>query len=366
MFRTARIKLTAWYLLIIMIISVLFSAVVYTALTVEVRRSLGRQALRAYVEREKGQVPDQDQFSPPFVEGSPDLRARSLHPPAFDPQVFAETKRRIAVQLVFMNLGLLTISGFAAYFLAGRTLKPIEEMLHEQERFTADASHELRTPLTAMKTEIEVALRDPDFNQNQARELMQSNLEEIDKLNILSDHLLTLSRYQKGLNGRNLGEVSLEDAFNEAVEKIRPLAEAKRIQIVSELESISLEADKTGLTTLFVILLDNAVKYSPENTVVNVAAAARKNKAVITVQDSGIGIRASELPYIFNRFYRADASRTQSRAHGYGLGLAIAKAIIDRHRGRVDVKSVPDKGTTFTISLPLKQRKKLFRIFPSS
>ncbi|MEW6447299.1 MAG: HAMP domain-containing sensor histidine kinase [Bacillota bacterium] len=360
MFRPARIKLTAWYLLIITVISVSFSIVVYTGMTAEVRRSLGRQALRAYIQREKSQVPDQGPFPPPFVEGSPDLRARSLHPPAFDPQVFAETKRRIAVQLVFINLGLLTISGFAAYFLAGRTLKPIEEMLYEQERFTADASHELRTPLTAMKTEIEVALRDPSFTQDQARELMRSNLEEIDKLQTLSDHLLTLSRYQKGLDSR--GEVGLVDVFNQAVKKIQPLAEAKNIQILSDLQNISLEADKTGLVQLFTIFLDNAVKYSPENSKVNVAATVKKNKVVITVQDSGIGIRASELPYIFNRFYRADASRTKSQVHGYGLGLAIAKSIIDQHSGKVDVKSTPEKGTTFTISLPQKHRKKFFRI----
>ncbi|MCL6558200.1 MAG: HAMP domain-containing histidine kinase, partial [Firmicutes bacterium] len=335
-----------------------FSLVAYSGLTFEVRRGLALQALRARIEREKAQMPDQDSFSPPFVGGRPGLRARSL----FDPQVFEETKRRIALQLVFINLGLLTLSGFAGYFLAGRTLKPIEEMLNEQKRFTADASHELRTPLTAMKTEIEVALRDPSFDIGQAKDLLQSNLEEIEKLQRLSDNLLTLSQYEKDRDSRNFEEVALVDVFSEAVKKIQPLAEAKGIQILSELQNISLEADKTGLVQLFTIFLDNAVKYSPENAKVNVGATARKNKAVITVQDSGIGIRAGELPYIFNRFYRADASRTKSQVQGYGLGLAIAKAIIDSHGGKVEVKSAPGKGTTFTVFLPLRQPKKFFRI----
>lgn len=355
MFRPARIKLTAWYLLIITVISVSFSFVVYTSLKAEVRRGLCLQALRGFVEQKEARPPERG--APPHL--FPGFRAAR---PPYDPVIFEETKKRIALQLVFINFGLLTLSGFAAYFLAGRTLKPIEEMLHEQERFVADASHELRTPLTAMKTEIEVALRDPGFDQDQARELMQSVLQEIDKLALLSNHLLALSRYEEGLTSRDFEEVSLTEAFAEAVGKIRPLADEKRIQITSSLEDIKLQGDKTALATLLGILLDNAVKYSPEGGAVNVAATTKKNEAVITVQDFGVGIRAGELPYIFNRFYRADASRTRGQVEGYGLGLAIAKAIIDGHGGKVDVKSAPNKGTTFTIILPLKRRRKILRI----
>ncbi|RJX18297.1 MAG: sensor histidine kinase [Ammonifex sp.] len=357
MFRAARLKLTAWYLLIITVIGVLFSLVAYSGLTFEVRRGLGLQALRAVIEREKARAPGENALPPSFMERRSGARAIPPHTPVFDPQVFAETKRRIALQLVFINLGLLTLSGFAGYFLAGRTLKPIEEMLNEQKRFTADASHELRTPLTAMKTEIEVALRDQSFDKDQAKDLLQSNLEEIDRLQFLSDHLLALSRYQKDRDSRDFEEVSLAEAFAEAAVKIQPLAEAKSIQILSDVQDISLEADKDGLVKLFTIFLDNAVKYSPENSKVNVAAAVRKNKVVITVQDSGIGIRAGELPYIFNRFYRADASRTKNQVHGYGLGLSIAKSIIDKHNGKVEVSSTPEKGTTFTIFLPQKHRQ---------
>jgi len=359
MFRPARIKLTAWYLLIITIISVSFTLVVYTGLTAEVRRGLRLQVLRGFAEKKEA-YPSEESMPPPSPPGFGATR------PPYDPIIFEEIKKRIAFQLVFINLGLLTLSGFAAYFLAGMTLRPIGEMLHEQERFVADASHEQRTPLTAMKTEIEVALRDPRFDQGQARELMQSVLQEIDKLKLLSDYLLTLSRYERALPNRDFEEVSLTEAFNEAVEKIRPLADEKRIQITSNLEDIKLQGNKTALTTILSILLDNALKYSPADEAVIVAATTRKNKAVITVQDFGVGIRAGELPYIFNRFYRADASRTKSQIQGYGLGLAIAKTIIDRYCGKVDVKSAPGEGATFIVSLPLKQRKKFFRIFPPS
>jgi signal transduction histidine kinase len=352
MFRSARLKLTAWYVLTIMVISVLFSFAVYRGLTTEVRRGLGLQALRA-AERERAQAPGDAELPPLFIERR--AGGRVLHPYAvLDPDVFRETKRRIAFQLVFINLGVLTLSGVAGWFLAGRTLKPIEEMLREQERFTADASHELRTPLTAMKTQIEVALRDREMDRNQTQELLQSNLEEIDRLQLLSDHLLALSRYQKDRDRRDFGQVSLAKVVAEAAGKIQPLAEAKGIQIVSDMQDILLEGDKDALVKLLTILLDNAVKYSHENAIINVAASAAENNAVITVQDFGVGIRAVELPHIFSRFYRADASRTKNQVHGYGLGLSIAKSIIDHHNGKVEVTSTPDQGTTFTIFLPLK------------
>jgi len=184
MFKKARLKLTSWYLLIIIFISVLFSGVVYQQSIQEIDRGLRMQALRFSRERVLE--------NPPGASRSFD--GQLAHPP--DVTLLEEVKRRIALQLAFINLGILICSGFASYFLAGKTLKPIEKALDEQKRFISDASHELRTPLTALKSEIEVSLRDKNLNLKEAQKLLQSNLEEVDKIQSLSNYLLTLSRYQ--------------------------------------------------------------------------------------------------------------------------------------------------------------------------
>jgi len=358
MFRSARMKLTAWYLLIIMVISIFFSLLAYRGLTTELQRGLRLHAFRdmAYVER-----PERAGETPPsrdFTQGP--MAFRGLPPGilAFDRQLFEDARRRVVLQLIYVNFGILAISGMAGYFLAGRTLRPIETMLEEQKRFIADASHELRTPLTALKTEIEVGLRDKNLDTELAKELLHSNLEEVDKLKLLSDDLLSLSSYQRE-NNREFSNVALGEVFDEAFGIVKALAREKEVEVRHALDDITIEANRQSLVKLFVILLDNAIKYSPEQRIVDVGATVRKNQAVIKVRDEGIGIRAGDLPYIFKRFYRADVSRNKGEVSGYGLGLSIAKSIIDIHDGAVDVMSEPDKGTTFTITLPLRHKKKV-------
>ena len=356
MFRSARIKLTAWYLVIIMVISIFFSLMVYSGLVFELQRSLRAQALRNMSPIERQEFTGAPRSSHGSIRTAPPLRDMSPGAPLFDPELFEDARRRVALQLAYINLAILALSGMAGYFLAGRTLRPIESILEDQKRFIADASHELRTPLTALKTEIEVGLRENNLDAALAKELLHSNLEEVDKLKVLSDDLLSLSSYEKG-NSREFADVSLAGVFDEAAGVVRALALEKHIEVRSSLEDVVLEAHRLSLVKLFVILLDNAIKYSPENRSVDVSVALKKNHVLIKVKDEGIGMRAGDLPYIFRRFYRADASRTKGQVPGYGLGLSIAKSIIDIHNGKVDVTSEPGKGTTFTITLPLKHQK---------
>lgn len=353
MFRSARLKLTAWYVLGIMLISIVFSIVAYWALTPEIRRGMYMQALHAEA-LGRGQGTDGNEQPPAFTPRGPFIKVFPGPPRAFDPQLFAEAQSRVATRLIILNIGIFILAGATGYFLSGRTLRPIEEMVNDQKRFVADASHELRTPLTAMRTEIEVALRDKGLDAASAKDVLQSNLEEIGKLQLFSDHLLTLGRYQSAANNREFTEVKLIDVVEKAYQEVQPLAEAKNTEIQSDIDDIAIKADKESLTKLFVIFLDNAIKYSNENGKVFINAKALKNEAIINIQDFGIGIRASDIPYIFNRFYRADASRSKTNVSGYGLGLSIAKSIIDIHNGKVNVESTPDQGTTFTITLPLK------------
>jgi signal transduction histidine kinase len=343
MFKSARIKLTSWYLLIIMLISTSFSVVIYRVLTSELDRVERMQRTRI----ERGLpgrlgitiLPDSSDDLPQFLY--------------LDPALLAETKIRLATMLVIINFGILAGSATAAYFLAGRTLKPIADMVDQQYRFISDASHELRTPLTSLKSEIEVNLRDKNLTLADARKLLASNLEEANNLQVLSDGLIKLSQYQKGENGLAIANISLAAITAEAIGKIVKLAKSKNITIINKVENVTLEANKPTLTEVFVIFLDNAIKYSPKGTKVTLASAKTDGNILVRISDEGMGISPEDLPHIFDRFYRADKSRTKSNIHGYGLGLSIAKQIIDKHRGTIRVQSKPGAGTTFTLQLPL-------------
>ena len=334
MFRQARIKLTAWYLLIIMTISLSFSALIYRTLTFELNRVEKMHRLR--IER-------------PLPEQGEDF----FRPLPIDPNLITETKKRLLTDLTLVNLAILVGSAAAGYFLAGRTLKPISLMIEEQNRFVADASHELRTPLTAIKSEIEVNLRNKKLTLAETKTLLKSNLEEVNHLQSLSDRLIRSTKYQQNSNGLTLNKCSLIEIVNEAIKKITPLAKSKNIKISQKIIDLPITGDRLALTEMLVIFLDNAIKYSPPNTQITLTTKKSDGQLIIQITDQGMGIDKKDIPHVFDRFYRADKSRTKTNIPGYGLGLFIAKQIISQHHGSVKVKSVLNTGTTFTISLPI-------------
>lgn len=348
MFRSARIKLTAWYLLIIMVISMSFSAFIYKVLTSELDRV--QQIQRSRVERG---LPERHLIIP--VPGESGQRPGLL---LIDTDIIEETKHRLVIFLVIINSGILMLSGGAGYFLAGRTLKPIAQMLDEQNRFVSDASHELRTPLTSIRSEIEVNLRDKRMGLAEAKKLLRSNLEEVVNLQSLSDKLIKLAQYQKGGNGMVFEKVVFGQVVEEAVRRVDGLAKSRQISIVKKIRAEEVEVNKSSLVELLVILLDNAIKYSPRVSKVEITTQGTDGKVLIGVKDRGAGIDERDLPHLFDRFYRVDESRTKSNVAGYGLGLSIAKQIVDRHNGSIWVESEPDKGTVFTVQLPVKHRGK--------
>lgn len=356
MFHSARVKLTAWYLLIIMLISVSFSVAMYKVLTFELDRVERLQRLR--IER---RVFEPMRITPPE------------QPFRLDPDLVAETKNRLQLMLLIINLGILGASAGAGYFLAGKTLRPIEQALEEQKRFVADASHEMRTPLTALKTSMEVALRDRKMSLTDAKEVLKSNLEEIDDLESLSSNLLNLANYQN--NGRSLvfGDIDIAEVIKQACRKILPLAHKKKIIVELQAESQIIQANRESLEQMMLIFLDNAVKYTPNRGRVMVSTTPEGKSLAIKIKDTGIGIATKDIPHIFERFYRADQSRNREHLRGgrlersksrdssdgggvggFGLGLSLAKRIIEIHEGSVEVDSVLGKGTTFTIKLPIK------------
>jgi len=235
--------------------------------------------------------------------------------------------------------------------------------MEAQNRFTADASHELRTPLTAMRTEIEVAIRDKKMNLLEARELLNSNLEEISKLEVLSSALLKLAK-NDGQIAKEFSKVVVSDVIIEAYEKVESLAREKEIKIEchpelgsGSLPNVSILGDRQSLTELFVILLDNAIKYSPKNSKIKIVVLEDSKDVSIKISDSGIGIKASDLPHIFDRFYRADHSRNKDKVDGYGLGLSIAKQIVDFHGGNIKAESKAGKGTNFVVKFSRSENK---------
>jgi len=338
MFESARLKLTVWYVLIIMVVSVGFSVVIFNLVSSEVQRFAAAQRFRIqrlYVQQEE------------IV----------ITPPQLDADLVNEVKRRLLLILLGINGGILIISGGLAYLLAGKTLRPISDMLDEQNQFISDASHELRTPLTSMKSAMEVSLRDKELGIKEAREIISENIEDVDKLQALSDHLLQLAQYQKPDNLVKFAKVPVAEVVAGAVKKVLPLAKKKKIVIESDgVEKGEIKANKYSINDLLVILLDNAIKYSPRGKIVSISAKRNDGSVVIKVTDEGMGIAEKDLPHIFERFYRADLARSKEEVGGYGLGLSIAKKIVDLHRGSIAVKSKMNEGTTFTVKLPVFSR----------
>lgn len=344
MFGKARLKLTGWYLLIIMVVSIGFSLVIYKVLTVELDRFSHFQRLR--IERRLSG----EEFTP-F-----ESRLRNTPPRIFaDPELVEETKRRLIFFLVIVNGGILIVSGGLAYFLAGKTLKPIKDMVDEQNQFISDASHELKTPLTSLKSAMEVHLRDKRLNLADAKKLIKENIEEVNKLQSLSEGLLRLASYQKPNNHARFEMVSLASTIKRSIQRVKPQAIKKKIAIKNKSQNFEFEADQYLLSDLLVILLDNAIKYSQKGKSITITSRKTDGSILITVADQGIGINEKDLPHIFDRFYRADLARSKDESSGFGLGLSIAKKIVESHRGQITVESKLGKGSTFTVRLPMKQ-----------
>lgn len=351
MFKSARIKLTLWYLLIIMLISFSFSGVIYFRSTQELERGLRRMEIRHRAEDLK--IPLPRFFSLKPEELPP--RLRNSLPKYFFVEDIQEVKKRLLFNLLATNLGIFCVAGFSGWFLAGKTLQPIEKVLEEQKRFIADASHELKTPLTSLKTSLEVTLRNPKLNLTEAKETIKEGLDDVNSLVALTEKLLKLSRLETNGNHSLFEKVSLKELVENAVAKVTPLARKKKISLKVETKDLFLWGEKDSLIEMLTIFLDNAIKYNKKQGKVFLQTTKEKNNVVIKITDTGIGISEKDLPHIFERFYRADQSRSKDKTPGFGLGLALAKSIIEKHSGTVAVLSRLGEGTSFTITLPLKK-----------
>jgi heavy metal sensor kinase len=300
-----------------------------------------------------------------------------------------ETLDRLRTVLLIGTSLLSLLAGFAGYFLATRALAPIDEITDtarristedlsarldlpdtgdevsrlsntfdemlariesgfERERqFTSDASHELRTPLTAMKTILNV-MRDGKRPVEEYQEALDDLAEETDRLQGLVENLLQLARGEKGLK-LHREEIDLSLLLADVGDSLRPLADNKHLILTCDLPpSLIISGDTDQLIRLIVNLLDNAIKYTERGTI-TISAQDKKEDAIIEVTDTGIGISPEHVPHIFKRLYTVDSARSSG---GAGLGLSIARQIVQAHGGRIEVQSEVGNGTRFTVYLP--------------
>lgn len=314
-----------WYAAIIIAISLVFSIIIYSIAS----RELGTRIIDFENNSRPAYMVDRSDFNA--------VRDQQIH----------EAQANLIISLFVTNACIWLTGSVGSYYLAKRTLRPIEEAHVAQSRFTSDASHELRTPLASMKIELEVALRDPALKKEEMRELLESNLEEVNKLTTLSQTLLQLSRLDHDNITRE--SVELSEIAQSVVERFNKLH--NRIEL-SHTNPLNVHANKSNVEELLTILVDNALKYSPEDSIVHISFAKQRNMSGFEVKNSGDGIAADVLPHIFDRFYQADSSRTGGNQKGFGLGLSLAKKIVTLYDGELIVSSAPKQETTFLILLP--------------
>lgn len=328
MTRSVALRLTLIYLAIIMALSIGFSVLLYNISARELTHSFPAKAIvTQYI------GPNDFDFN------------------SYRQQRIQQSENSLKVNLVLLNIGTLLLGAVLSYEFARRSLQPIEEAFEAQGRFTADASHELRTPLTAMQTSIEVGLRNPKLTLDGAKTLLGDTLDEVKKLSALSNGLLKLTRPDGGDMPKV--PVQLNKVTIEAVDQLELAASNKHILIQNDVGKEQVLGDRVSLKELVVILLDNAIKYSSEKTTITLTSKPQGKFVYLSVADQGVGMKAIDAEHIFDRFYRADQSRSRDHhVEGYGLGLSIAQKVAEAHGGTIEVRSKPGDGSTFTIKLP--------------
>ncbi|MEO8333933.1 MAG: ATP-binding protein [bacterium] len=270
--------------------------------------------------------------------------------------------RSLIVQFAAAAGFAVLLVALGGWTVARQSMVPAERAFAHMRRFMADAAHELRTPVSVVRARAGVALR-RERSTTDYVDVLGSIDREAERIGRIVDDLLTLARADAGERPIERRRVFLDDVMLDAVDAARVIAANKSQSIeVGDYEEAPVVGDAALLRQLVLILLDNAIKYTPSEGTIAIGVRASGPRALLVVTDTGIGVRPDQLPHIFERFYRGDAARTRSDSsdtlsEGAGLGLAIAQWIAAEHRGSVHLDSLASQGTTVTVSLPLAKQQ---------
>ena len=241
---------------------------------------------------------------------------------------------------------------FVGLFLSVLALRPAEKAWKQQRQFVADASHELKTPLTVILANTGIVLAHPDEPVSAQSKWLEYTQEEARQMKGLVEDLLFLAKSDAARQEFHAAELDLSEVVQGCLLPFEPVAFEAGVQLEARVDlGLTLTGDAAQLRRLIRILLDNGIKYAGGNGTVTLTLTRQQEKLRLSVHNTGAAIPPEHLPHLFERFYRADAARDRAQG-GYGLGLAIAKAITEQHRGSITVASRPDTGTVFTVLLP--------------
>lgn len=248
----------------------------------------------------------------------------------------------------------LVLVAVGGSILVGKSAQPVERTMEQMRRFMADAAHELRTPITVLRSRAEIALQQPRDTEAYVNALRGVESESI-RLGRIVDDLLILARADAGDRPIERKEFQLDDLALDAAAAAGAVAQSKQVGvIVGNLDSAVIDGDSELVRRLMMILLDNAIKFTPAGRDVRLSVFADLSAATLVVEDSGIGIPPDQLPQVFDRFYRGDPAR--GRSEGAGLGLSIARWIADAHRAHIEVSSAERSGTRIEVTFPIAAR----------
>jgi len=326
-FRTARRKLTLLYLATIAAVVAVLSSALYEFHAHDVE---GIERRRAGAEVE-GQRPIDD--------------ARSG---------LGEYLEHLGRSIIVADAITIVAGGLLSFLLAARTLQPIKEAVEAEQRFFANAAHDLRTPLAVMQSEAEVALRAGSLDPGEARTVIQSSLEELRRMSSMVEQILDLAKSRStrrtGPGSRRPLDISALAAAT--ANRLARRVEERGIQMTSDAPApVVIAGDAPALERALYNILENAIAYTPRGGCVTVRARREGSDAVLEVADTGIGIPPDDLPHITEPFFRGDKARSNNEG-GAGLGLTIAKAVVDEHRGSLHAESAPGRGTTISLRFP--------------
>lgn len=311
-FLWARLKLTAVYVLILGLVLVGFSLTLYQSLN----NSLNTTNDDDFVAAETHQI---------FIH---------------------DTLESVRNRIILIDIIVLLLAAGASYALAGYTLQPIQRSLEAQRKFSENASHELRTPLAVMKNDIEVLLRNPNPSKESTHTTLQSNIEEINRMSKMTKDLLMLARSEKGV-AEHTEKINVSVVIKNIAEKMKLISKHTNVRIsIATKTELYIQGDMIAFERIILNLMQNAIDHT-ENGSITIALRQEKQSVVITISDTGSGIKAKDLPYIFDRFYKGQGTS------GSGLGLSIVKELVAYHGGSISIMSDLGKGTEVLLRLPL-------------